>query len=127
MTYSYNDCIELQLVDCNCNNCKFMDRDLDLYKKWEDWHRGIALKDFNRNKAKSIFDANQAINNSANESDKRSAEGMLRKAQKMKFQFEKIGLIKYGKCNKFHKEVSFIPNTCQLETQECFEHRRINS
>lgn len=30
----------------------------------------------------------------------------------------------YGKCSKFNKEVSFIPNTCQIETQECFKHRK---
>jgi len=33
-------------------------------------------------------------------------------------------LINYGDCTKFNKAVSFIPNTCQLETQDCFEHRR---
>jgi len=32
--------------------------------------------------------------------------------------------INYGKCTKFNKEVSFIPNHCQIETQECFKHRR---
>lgn len=32
--------------------------------------------------------------------------------------------IHYGDCTKFNKPVSFIPNICQLETQECFEHRR---
>lgn len=32
--------------------------------------------------------------------------------------------INYGQCVKFNKEVSFIPATCQLETQNCFEHRK---
>jgi len=32
--------------------------------------------------------------------------------------------INYGNCTKLSKEVSFIPNVCQLETQQCFEHRR---
>lgn len=31
----------------------------------------------------------------------------------------------YGNCTKFNKEVSFIPGTCQLETQDCFKHRRL--
>lgn len=34
--------------------------------------------------------------------------------------------LNYGDCTKFNKPVSFIPNWCQLETQECFEHRRLN-
>ncbi len=32
--------------------------------------------------------------------------------------------IAYGNCDKLNKPVSFIPNTCQLETQECFKNRR---
>lgn len=32
--------------------------------------------------------------------------------------------INYGNCSKLKKPVSFIPNVCQIETQECFEHRR---
>jgi len=33
--------------------------------------------------------------------------------------------IQYGKCNKLKKAVTFIPNVCQLDTQDCFEHRRL--
>ncbi len=32
--------------------------------------------------------------------------------------------INYGNCNKFNKPVSFIPNRCQPETQDCFIHRK---
>jgi len=32
--------------------------------------------------------------------------------------------INYGHCLKFDKHVTFIPATCQLDTQECFEHRK---
>lgn len=32
--------------------------------------------------------------------------------------------INYGRCEKLNKEVTFIPNNCQLETQQCFKHRR---
>lgn len=35
--------------------------------------------------------------------------------------------INYGNCQKLAKEVSFIPNTIQLETQNCFEHRKSGS
>lgn len=30
----------------------------------------------------------------------------------------------YGNCLKLSKPISFLPNTCQIETQECFNHRR---
>lgn len=62
---------ELQKVDCNCNDCKFMVRDL------------------NRSPDKG-----------------------------------KPCPVNFGTCNKFEKEVTFIPALCQLDTQDCFEHRR---
>ena len=32
--------------------------------------------------------------------------------------------INYGYCKNLNKDVSFIPNICQLETQNCFKHRK---
>jgi len=32
--------------------------------------------------------------------------------------------INYGNCTKINKAVSFIPNILQLETQDCFVHRK---
>lgn len=32
--------------------------------------------------------------------------------------------LSYGICTKFNKPVSFIANTCQVETQDCFVHRK---
>ncbi len=108
--------IELQKIDCNCNDCIFMERDLVTYKKWEDWHRKLDLEEFERAKAKAIADALAVT-------DIKSRKSMLNIAEKMKFQFQKSNLLNYGKCKKFNKPVSFIPNICQIETQECFVHR----
>lgn len=33
--------------------------------------------------------------------------------------------LNYGNCQKLNKPISFIPNVCQIETQNCFEHRKI--
>lgn len=30
----------------------------------------------------------------------------------------------YGNCTKFNKPVSFIPGICQIDTQQCFKHRK---
>jgi hypothetical protein len=73
--------IELQNIDCNCNNCKFMIRDFETKKFWD-----------NTETHKDQVNASHRIN--------------------------------YGNCSKLNKPVSFIPNTCQLETQQCFENRR---
>lgn len=109
---------ELQKIDCNCNDCKFMVRDFDTYKRWENWHREMDLNDFNRRKLKAIEDASKI-------EDEKGRVAELAKAHKLTFQFDKSKLLQYGNCKKFSKSVSFIPNTCQLETQHCFEHRRI--
>ncbi len=75
-----NGLIELQKIDCNCNDCKFMKRDFEEFHKWDELYKG---------------------------------------REKCSYR------IHYGDCKKFDKKVSFIPNICQLETQECFIHRRL--
>lgn len=117
--YQYKDCYELQLIDCNCSNCFFMQRDLEKYKKWEDYHRMAEEKDFYNQKGKAILEAWAVI-----DKGEKGGPGMLRVASKMKFQFRKIGLLQYGHCQKYNKPVSFIPVTCQIETQHCFKHRK---
>jgi len=74
-----NNQIELEILDANCNNCKFMVRDLEKFNRYNKLNEGVA----------------------------------------------KAGRVCYGNCTKLNKDVSFIPNTCQIHTQDCFEHRKI--
>lgn len=62
---------ELQKIDCNCNDCGFMVRNL------------LRLPQ-------------KGIPSPSN----------------------------FGYCNKFEKDISFIPSTCLIETQQCFIHRK---
>jgi hypothetical protein len=32
--------------------------------------------------------------------------------------------LNFGNCSKLNKEVTFSPGTLQLDTQDCFKHRR---
>lgn len=73
----------LQLIDCNCNNCKFMERDFGRYKSWDHLYT---------NERGQVTSPSYRIN--------------------------------YGDCVTLNKPVSFIPNTIQLHTQTCFEHRK---
>lgn len=77
--------IELQKLDCNCNDCIFLTRDFERYK---------SLDKLYTNKVGQVTNPSHRMN--------------------------------YGVCNKFNKQVSFIPNTCQIETQLCFVHRKEN-
>ena len=71
--------VELQLIDCNCNDCKFMIRDFDRLNIHRKSYEGTGLMDD----------------------------------------------LQFGKCSKLNKAISFIPNTCQIHTQDCFEHRKM--
>lgn len=71
------DCYELQMIDCNCNNCAFMQRDTERLNAHRKTYEGTGLMDN----------------------------------------------LNFGMCKLFCKQVSFIPQTCQLETQHCFVHR----
>lgn len=73
---------ELQKIDCNCNDCKFLQRDF------------VKYKSFNY-----LYTENGIISNPSHRP-------------------------LYGNCLKFNKPISFISNTCQIETQHCFEHRK---
>jgi len=71
---------ELQKIDCNCNDCKFMVRDFAKFEAHKKSYAGTGIMD----------------------------------------------RMAFGNCTKFNKPVSFIPETCQLETQNCFIHRKSN-
>lgn len=62
---------ELQKIDCNCNDCGYMKRNL-------------------------------------NKPPKKNTPSP----------------INYGFCLRFNKQVSFIPAVLQLDTQDCFVHRK---
>lgn len=94
-----------------------MVRDLVEFNKWKEWHRSTQESDFNIKKAKAIQDAGLQI-------DPKSRESMLFLANKMKFMFSHERPVHYGFCDKFKKKVSFLPGICQIETQECFVHRK---
>lgn len=63
---------ELQRLDCNCNECFFLERDLE---------QATTQK----GKASPVY---------------------------------------AGTCKKFEKEITFQPGICQLDTQQCFLHRK---
>jgi len=111
----------LQCVDCNCNDCLFMKRDVDRLKQSLRLHNQWQLNYFNVIKNNLLKKASDWISRGFPDKTK----VLMSQVDKMKFQFDrKVVAIHYGYCDKFKKPVSFIPNICQLDTQECFLHRR---
>ena len=112
----------LQNIDCNCNDCKFMVRDIEKYKASVELHRKRQFDYFNVIKNKLIEKARwwKKVKN-----DLEKWDSLMSEAEAMEFVFDKSEVtINYGACTKFNKDVSFIPNLYQIETQHCFEHRK---
>ncbi len=114
--------IDRQKIDCNCNDCIFMVRDMDKFKQSQADHNRWQLDYFNTIRNKLI---DKAIFYKKIKNDLERWDALLTEAENMKFMFNKsTAMINYGYCNKLNKSVTFIPNQCQLETQECFKHRK---
>ncbi len=112
-----------QLIDCNCNDCVFMTRDVARFKASQQTHLEWQQKEYEQRKKKLIQSALEFRRK--NELEKYN--DILVQVDKMKFQFDKSeASIQFGQCDKFIKQVSFIPNHCQIETQQCFKHRKTN-
>lgn len=116
--------ILLQKIDCNCNDCIHMERNVDEYKRSLDRHYMWQLNHFNTIKNKLIERAKWYKDKFY---DLEMWDKLLTQAENMKFQFNRNeAMINYGYCAKLNQFVSFIPNTCQINTQHCFTHRRDN-
>lgn len=111
----------LQKIDCNCNDCKFMVRNIDRFKESLIWHEKISKDEFSRIKNNLISRALYW----KNKGELQKYESIMKEVIKLRFVFDKKTVsINYGYCSNLSKEVSFIPNTCQLDTQSCFKHRK---
>lgn len=113
---------ELQLIDCNCNDCIFMIRDTEKFKESVELHHKWQLNHFEGKRTRLIAKANEYR---LKKGDLETWDKLMLQAEKMKFQFnKKTAIINFGNCSKLNKKVSFIPNHIQLDTQKCFKHRK---
>jgi len=113
--------IERQKIDCNCNDCINMIRNQERFKVSLDFQHKMQLDYFTtiQNKLKS-----KAKEYKDRWYDLENWDRLLTEAEDMKFQFDKsAACLNFGFCKFLNKDVTFIPNTCMLETQQCFKHR----
>jgi hypothetical protein len=127
---------ELQNIDCNCNDCKHLFR---LFDKQNNLLAADKVADeelFYIVREKKVKNIQENISSLLKYKDVINQADLKIAKQKNKLQVlskEKYGYqgrkapVQYGVCCKFKKEITFIANTLQLETQNCFEHRRATS
>lgn len=111
---------ERQKLDCNCNDCAFLERDFERFKKakqrvrdWEAFSAKLQRKKLLRQAVEEKKKGNY-----------RSHDKLLKKRSKIQPTPSYSNLTQFGHCTKFDESVEFIPNVCQIETQECFVHRK---
>ena len=98
-----------------------MYRNADRFNDSVAFHYKMQLDHFENERERQVDNMIEWANK--HENDK--ALRVWRQIDKMKFIFDKsVCKINYGTCTKYNKPVSFVPNTIQLETQECFKHRK---
>lgn len=111
---------ELQKIDCNCSDCGYLERSLSKRQKHVDFHYQMQKNLFNIERIKLIESGEDRLR----KGEKDKAKLIFKEVRKMVFVFDEGGCsLHYGKCLNFDKEVSFVSNTCQLDTQKCFVHR----
>jgi len=114
--------IELQKIDCNCSDCGHLERSLSQRQRHVDFHYQMQKKYFDIKRLKLIESGEDRLRKGEND----KARLIFKDVHKMNFVFDEGGCsLHYGKCLKFDKDVSFIANTLQLDTQECFKHRSL--
>jgi len=111
---------ELQKIDCNCSNCGYLERSLSKRQKHVDFHFKLQKNHFNSRRMKLLEKGEWRLRRG----EKDKAKLIFKEARNMVFVFDEGGCsLHYGQCLKFDKDVSFVANTLQLDTQECFSHR----
>ena len=119
----YLSMIGIQEIDCNCNNCKHLSRDFDRRKVSVATHFKWQLDEFFRLRIRLLNRSLGELERNPSDKNKRKYKQVCKQVSAMKWQFQDDCAIHYGVCGKLNKDVSFIPNTCQLETQKCFDLR----
>lgn len=134
---------QLQSLDCNCNDCFFMERNFDRFKASLAFHKSMQQSLFDGVQSRMFANAEDWKTKAKKPNDDqcwkdmtkleiqeerasmmKKFEYLMKEAKKMRFVFDKShASINFGDCTKLNKEVTFLSNVMQLDTQECFEHR----
>jgi len=122
--------IDLQDLDCNCNNCVNFERSLSKRQRHVDFHYKMQKDHFDTTRMKLLekgeYHLNKAkLNPEKADYYKDKAKNNFNEARKMKFVFDEGSCsLLYGRCLIKQKDVSFIPETMMEENFNCFRNRK---
>ncbi len=109
-----------QEVDCNCNDCGHFVRSSEALNASKKRHRQWAAASIRMRRKRFWEEAQKALG--AGKRD--SCTELLREHSRVTVdKGYKAGLV-FGRCAKYNKPIQTVSNVCQVDTQECFVHRR---
>lgn len=115
----------LQCVDCNCNDCRWMVRDLDKYRAAQELRKGIMTDHFHTLNQKEKETALEKVK--AGKTDIDTFNRTIREIDSRQYVHSTPNpQINYGRCTHPDygpKDVNFLPTTFSGDTRHCFEHR----
>jgi hypothetical protein len=124
---------ERQIIDCNCNDCAYLVRANEVKEQVLADNKLTQELIFNASKSRKISKAKNDIENitkhrrliSNADAKIEGKQKYLKEVEGKEFRFagDRTQIL-YGICSKLEKQISFIPNTLQIETQICFKHRK---
>lgn len=115
--------VDLQRLDANCNDCFHLTRDFEARRQAIQNDRDHTAFKIRFQRRKLLKEARKKLNNG----DRKKYRSLLKertRGHKVNIVPNHKGTLFYGYCNKFDKQVSFIPNVFELVNQECFIHRK---
>lgn len=116
----------LQCLDSNCNDCKWMSRDIEKFKVAQERRKQGMIDHFNTVNQKEKETALEKLNRG--KITTQEYKSRIREIDSRQYvHTTPHPQIQYGRCtHPVHggKEVSFLPTTFMEETQHCFEHRK---
>lgn len=109
-----------QEVDCNCNDCGHFVRSADALNASKKRHRQWVFLGIRTRRRHFWEEVQKALGKGKME----SYHALLRERSRVAVDKSyKAGLV-FGTCAKFNRAIETVPNVCQVDTQECFVHRR---
>jgi hypothetical protein len=109
-----------QEVDCNCNDCGHFVRSIEALNASKKRHRQWAFLGIRTRRRYFWEEAQKALGKGKLE----SYRDLLRERSRVTVDKSYNPNLIFGACSKFNKPIETVPNVCQVDTQECFIHRR---
>ena len=112
---------EEQKINCNCNDCIYLERDFIALEESKKRNRSYYAWSYKYRRCNKLKRAKKALEGT--ETNQKRHDALLEERSNLSLDTSFRSGLSFGKCRKLEKDITFIPNLLQIETQGCFKHR----